>query len=792
MKRTVLLISIIFIFFRTQLTAQSQAPKMEMRGAWIATVLNLDWPSSRYLTTQQQKQELIKILDGLKAAGINTVFFQVRDESDALYNSSYEPWSYWLTGKQGRAPDPFYDPLKFVIEETHKRGMELHAWINPYRAVRDVKNEYQTASNHVTNTHPDWLLKVGNVEILNPGLPQVRDYITKIIMDIVRRYDVDGIHFDDYFYEQGITNQDQSTFNTYSRGFTNLADWRRDNINLFVKEVYDSIQVVKSYVKFGISPPGMYKSGNPPGICGFYGYSDIFADGLHWLQSKTIDYIAPQLYRAIGSSISCGSTDYKLLMNWWSAHTYGRHLYIGQAGYKAPNWSASELPNQIRLNRSTANIKGEILFRTKFGILDNPNGFLDSLKKDYYKHPALTPHMSWKDSVAPNIPQEFRFAKLNNSGISALVWKAPMKASDGDTAQRYVLYNFYGSDIQQDSVNNPQNILDITCENFEIPKSQSASTGKYYFGITAVDRNSNESSISSFVEIKTPEVPILSIPQENALNQRDSVNLKWNFTNQASYYDLQVSSDSNFNSNLLISEDSIEDTSFTVTGIHGLQKYYWRVKAGNITGYGNYSKTFSFSTGFPSIPVLISPAHKTLGVSVNPVITWQKTDSAETYQVQYSESRTFNSTTILYDSTGIADTSLQLAGLAYEQIYFWRVRAFNQYGVSDWSEIFGFQTEQLSSVSDLNQIPHNFSLSQNYPNPFNPATVIKFSIPKEGKTSLKVYNMLGQEVAALLNQNLSAGSYSVQFNGTNLPSGLYIYVLRAGTKMLSRKMILLK
>ena len=241
MKKNAAIILIIIVLF-TFNYSQSNNPKREFRGAWIATVLNLDWPSSPYLTTEQQKKQLLDILDGLQEAGINAVVFQIRSECDAMYQSSIEPWSYWLTGQQGKAPNPFYDPLKFAVEEAHKRGMELHAWMNPYRAVRSAGN-YTNSTNHVSQQHPEWILQFGNLKILDPGLPQVRNYVTSIIIDLVSRYDVDGIHFDDYFYQQGITTEDANTFQNYSRGFTNLGDWRRDNVNLLVKQIYDSIQV---------------------------------------------------------------------------------------------------------------------------------------------------------------------------------------------------------------------------------------------------------------------------------------------------------------------------------------------------------------------------------------------------------------------------------------------------------------------------------------------------------------------------------------------------------------------
>ncbi|MGH7451691.1 MAG: glycoside hydrolase family 10 protein, partial [bacterium] len=282
--------------------ATDNPPKREFRGAWIATVINLDWPSTPGLAPGTQRGELMRLLDELQAAGINAVMFQVRSECDAMYASTIEPWSYWLTGGQGRAPSPFYDPLQFAVQEAHKRGMELHAWLNPYRSVREI-GSYANAANHVSVQHPEWLFRAGNTRVLDPGLPMVRAYVTSVVMDVVNRYDVDGIHFDDYFYPyppDQISNQDDATFANYSRGFTNRGDWRRDNVNLLIKMIHDSIQVVKPYVKFGISPFGIWRNGIPTGITGLDAYNTIYCDALAWLQQQTIDYLTPQLYWPFG------------------------------------------------------------------------------------------------------------------------------------------------------------------------------------------------------------------------------------------------------------------------------------------------------------------------------------------------------------------------------------------------------------------------------------------------------------------------------------------------------------
>ena len=275
-------------------------PKQEFRAAWIATVANLDWPTQGAPAAQQQT-DLTRLFDRLKAAGVNAVLFQVRNEADALYASSYEPWSVFLTGTQGR--NPGYDPLAFAIEEAHKRGMELHAWFNPYRVWVSSRN-YPRDPSSIYLTKPEWLLTINNaVTILNPGIPAVRAYLVQIIRDVAERYDVDGIHFDDYFYPyppNQVTTQDQATYNEFGTAFGSQPTFRAYSVNMLVKGVRDMLAVVRPDVKWGISPFGIWKSGTPAGINGLSGATDLYADAVTWMEQQWLDYLTPQLYWAFG------------------------------------------------------------------------------------------------------------------------------------------------------------------------------------------------------------------------------------------------------------------------------------------------------------------------------------------------------------------------------------------------------------------------------------------------------------------------------------------------------------
>ena len=260
--KSILINILTFLFLASNFYSQTIPPKREFRSVWIASVTNIDWPSNKNLTPSAQRTEYINILNKHKLNGLNAVVTQIRPSCDAFYQSAIETWSEWLTGTQGVAPNPFYDPLIFTIDETHKRGMEFHAWFNPYRAVLN-KNTSSISPTHVSVVHPDWVREYGNLKLLDPGLPQVRNYVASVIMDVVRRYDIDGVHFDDYFYpypQTGVTFQDSATFANYPNGFTNKDDWRRNNINLLIQMLSDSIKAVKPHVKFGIGPFGIWRN----------------------------------------------------------------------------------------------------------------------------------------------------------------------------------------------------------------------------------------------------------------------------------------------------------------------------------------------------------------------------------------------------------------------------------------------------------------------------------------------------------------------------------------------------
>lgn len=512
-RRSILLVFLPLVLTTVACRAQTP-PKHEFRGAWIATVINLDWPTSRTASPQVQQDQLVAMLDALKAAGINAVFFQIRAESDALYASSIEPWSYWLTGAQGQPPEPFYDPLTFAIDEAHQRGMELHAWFNPFRAVRG--SGYPNADNHVSQTHPEWILSfgdAGSLKILDPGQPAVHDYVTTVIMDVVRRYDVDGVHFDDYFYPyppNQITDEDDATFEVHNRGFTDRGDWRRDNINRFVAQVYDSIQAVRPEVAFGISPFGIWRNGVPAGIVGMDAYDVIYADATAWLDAGTIDYVVPQLYWPFG-----GGQDYARLASWWSFTAFGQHLYTGHGLYRASRstfsgtlFAANEVPRQVRYNRGDPGIRGSVFFRAKNLTQYTSKGFADSLRANLYHHPALTPPMDWKDQTPPDVPLGLTYTWAGEDAVR-LSWSPPPAKTGRAGLERYALYRIRSAELPDfdEALADATNLLAVTGTTSYTDRPGQADE-PYYYVVTSVSPNSIESAPSNSISLEGRAVAV--------------------------------------------------------------------------------------------------------------------------------------------------------------------------------------------------------------------------------------------------------------------------------------------
>ena len=383
-------------------------PAREFRAAWIATVGNSCWPSKPGLSTAQQKAELLALLDRAAALKLNAVIFQVRPACDALYPSDLEPWSEYLTGVMGRPPLPYYDPLAFAIQEAHRRGLELHAWFNPFRA-HYMPAISAIAPGHISRTQPQLVRAYGKYLWLDPGDPAVRAWTLKVVMDVVRRYDIDGVHFDDYFYPYhektpagaAIDFPDEGTWRHYGAGAKMTRDdWRRHNVDLFMEQVYFNLKTAKPWVKFGVSPFGIWRPKNPPSVTGLDAYNELYADSRKWLRAGWCDYLTPQLY---WSTTSPGQS-FGTLLGWWNGeNVHGRHVWPGLNSLKTDEgWPVSEIAAEINLTRRYAD-PGQVHW--SIAALMKNSALATMLANNLYRQPALVPASPWLDAQAPEMPQ---------------------------------------------------------------------------------------------------------------------------------------------------------------------------------------------------------------------------------------------------------------------------------------------------------------------------------------------------------------------------------------------------
>jgi len=429
--------------------------RREFRGVWVATVSNIDWPSKPGLPVAQQQAELVALLDRAKALNLNGIVFQVRPACDALYQSSLEPWSEYLTGQMGKAPEPFYDPLAFAVTEAHKRGMELHTWFNPYRA-RHPSAKGPISDDHISKTRPELVRTYGTHLWLDPADPAVREHSLSVVLDVVKRYDVDGVHIDDYFYPYKerdaagkiIDFPDEATYAKYTAGGGKMErdDWRRDSVNQFVEEMYRRVKAEKPWVKVGISPFGIGRPGKPAQIKGFDQYLELYADAEKWWTEGWCDYYSPQLYWRIEQTPQA----YPVLLAWWAGeNAKGRHLWPGQFTSRAMAdgpWPPEEIEYQIRATRGQAGATGTVHFSAKSLMSPGPNAVGTRLGATVYSDAAAIPASPWlapaTAAVPPATPTDLRAASGSlawKAGDTRPVWQWVVQARVGEAWQAQVL-----------------------------------------------------------------------------------------------------------------------------------------------------------------------------------------------------------------------------------------------------------------------------------------------------------------------------------------------------------------
>ena len=494
-KYQLLIITLLTSFSFSLLNAKTTNPKYEFRAAWIATVSNIDWPSKPGLSAQQQKSEFINRLDQLAQLGCNVAIVQIRPAADAFYPSSYEPWSRFLTGKIGQAPNPYYDALAFMIEETHKRNIEFHAWFNPFRALTDATKN-SNPSNHATKQHKDWVVNYGGKSYFNPGIPIVRNYIQDVILEVVRKYDIDAVHLDDYFYPYRIANvefNDAVAYANYNPEQLNRHDWRRQNVSTFIKSLNKEIKKIKPYCKLGISPFGVWRNASvdPEGSATRGGqtcFDDLYADIRLWMEKEWIDYALPQLYWEIHHKAAA----FEVLLPWWENHKYQRHMYYGLGVYRMVNgkgvWaSAEELKNEIALIRKQTNMGGFSFY--SLSCFDKLNPILvHAIAQESNANIAFVPTMPWLDPIAPEVPILKKSYEINHSKLIAWEHTNPSKE-----LIRFAVYRFK----KNEPINmlNNEHIIAITKE--KEYRDELINDENYVYCVSALDRNWNESKASN-------------------------------------------------------------------------------------------------------------------------------------------------------------------------------------------------------------------------------------------------------------------------------------------------------
>jgi uncharacterized lipoprotein YddW (UPF0748 family) len=655
--------------------AFAQSPKREVRAVWLSTVWRLDWPAGTVPTAtgsneaqretirNTQKSGLNTILNKLQAANFNTVFFQVRGMSDAFYQSQYEPWSQYLSSERGS--DPGWDPLAYLVEEAHARGIEVHAWLNPYRYSTSAESHGNLETDY-SKLHPDWLLDYGNyTKILNPGLPEVRQRICDVVADIITHYDVDGIVFDDYFYIQGTSSAlDQNQYQAYNPDGLSRSDWRRSNVNQMIKDVQARINAIKPYVTFGVGPAGVSASSSahaakygvePAPVGSDWQYEGIYSDPLAWLSDGTIDYISPQLYWAIGSA-----TDYAKLTPWWAkvANKLGRHYYSSNTSDYGSS-SATELPAEVQLNRDADlnGTTGAVFFRTN----NLAQSSLNALKNNSYQHPALRAAYGWKTAPAQTLVDNLTLSGQN------LTWNY------GDNQVRYSIYAVPQAHRHDTGVFSASDYLQgITyAKNYRLPEGITPST--HAIAIAIYDRYGNEFPPRVLNEAEESlAAPQLTYPANGAANIALPALFTWNTANAADYYVWELAADAAF-THPIVSRET-ETTEFNA----GLQSnilenttYYWRVKSIKANAPVATSEIRSFSG---ALFKLISPANAATHVSLTPEFSWMDIGVGAIYTLEISAKSNFNP--VLHSAEVQTPGATVPAGiLSTATTYYARVRA---------------------------------------------------------------------------------------------------------------------
>ena len=684
---------ILFLLFPLTLSAQ---PKREFRASWLTTVWAIDWPKNTWgdvRNGEAQQAEMRAIVDSLAVANMNAVFFQVRGFCDAMYNSAYEPWSKYLTGARGGVPT--YDPLQVLIDYAHSKGIEVHVWLNPYRYGTEGST-YGTLDTDYSHTHPEWLVKCGDLHILNPCLPEVKKRICEVVGDIMSKYDIDGVIFDDYFYQSGYQNSYEEAYYQATGSGMSRADWRRAQVNEMVRMVHDTIQAVKPYVHFGIGPAGIACKANtsapvygvePCPVGSDWQYNGIYSDPLAWLDQKTIDYMAPQCYWTIGST-----NDYDVLSNWWSkmASFFGRHVYPSQDLSDASKGKIGtlqgEIAAQMLLDRQHDRLSspGSCWYSLITALQTGPT-FFHHIRDHVNQHPAVVPQMWWLKQDTTLFVSDIRYQMQGSKFM--LIWDAPAPNL------RYVVYK-----VPLDSVNVPgiftrgeyvRNVL------YTNACQISMTEGNVKFAVSVLDRYGNEYPARWFgnTQLGNATPATLLFPADGGAPLQPTY-FSWSRVPGADSYFIQISKNADFST--LDYEMETADTCFFTGNVLWLKQaetYYWRVVTRAANCYDAYSETRSFGSAFFQ---MIYPADEDRDISQTLTATCDSVPAAvATYTFEFAKSSGFAAKDIVYTATSSSPRVTVPDSVLLASTYYF-VRASVVYnGVSAVSDPHRFRTAAL-------------------------------------------------------------------------------------------------
>ncbi len=762
------------------------------------------------------------MFDRLAAANINVVYFQVRPFADAFYRSAYEPWSHLLgSSLASRGVFPGYDPLALAIDEAHKRGMELHVWLNPYR-FESTSGEFAGRPGNYAQTHPHLIINYNNRTYFDPGHPETTRLIKNIVADIVHNYDIDGVIFDDYFYPSNMPSSfDQHTFNSFGNEafirryydgplFTTLTrgDFRRASVNNMIREVNDTIKSINPALMFGVSPAGIYTTNNlvaqyygtilPAGITGNNNWATINCDPLAWLKEGSIDYISPQLYWPIG-----GSQDFIILTQWWGqqARRYGRHHYPSLGSYRLygtksndefvsmqseipannesqqteplfekNNWAVTEIGNQITANRNSPNntANGVIFYNTN-SLLNTSKNLAGFLRGDLFAQKTIFPILAWLPAPALQKPQIIDIGSIAGDASVAII-------NTNSNADRFLLFGLNEPPAAKNTLPVPE-FLQVA---FGTDFSKILHGNYSYLALTEYARNKTIGEMSGFVNFNKIDSPVIS--HHNGAIVCEGNDIRWNDMQGIGQYRLLLFDGMSTASGLLFETTTTNQPYFTINSqwVEGQRTYFYRVKA--IDGQtASYSLTDHFSTGFPSTPLVNHPAEGQQNTSFTTVAQWQHLPEATSYHLQVSLNVGFEPNSLILDRQGIVQNISNITLASGNTVHYLRVAGLNACGRGQWSPVVQFRTTSGVFVEDAPPI----SLKA-YPNPANN----RFFLPyhqNPGKRTISLFNASGQKI---WQHERDDDTLLDEFEMAGLPAGFYTGIVRTKNgKFMSFKVI---